>query len=124
MKSFVNKFIVLSFICMMLNSYSYGSGWYNNFTITELRYTIAAPDTLVHIQYSTGSSGQVNPDNCVNDHSFIIPVTNSPAKDSAMLSALMSAFAMKKNVKVFLDGCLNGIGGSSYPKIHFLYVLD
>jgi len=39
-----------------------------------------------------------------------------------MLSGASIAFTMNKTVDVLLIGCMGGIGGPTYPIVHYLYV--
>jgi len=110
---------------VLLSSLAFGSnamanGWYSDFKIAEIQYSRGANGA--HIVFSSGT-GNPNPDNCVNSDRFLIPYTSSvPEREKAMLSGLSMAFAANKSVKVLLSGCQEGIGGKTYPVVHYLFV--
>ncbi len=76
----------------------------------------------VHVVFS-GGTGNSNPDGCDHADKFIIPYVNAiPERATAMLSGISMAYASKNTISVLLIGCMAGIGGTTYPKIHYLYL--
>jgi hypothetical protein len=104
----------------MLSGTASAAGWYDNFKIGELRYSRGADG--LHFTYS-GGSGNTNSDNCDDSTMFVVPYTSqNPDRENAMIVGLKLAFTTNKTVRVFLSGCMPGIGGKSYPRVHYLYV--
>ena len=111
---------VSSLMCAVLFSAGgHATGWYDNFTILQLQFSRGTD--VAHIVY-TGGSGNPNPDGCQSFGSFAAPYTSAnPMREKAMLSGILTAYATGKTVRVFLSGCVNGIGGTTYPQILYFY---
>lgn len=105
---------------LLAPNYAGASGWYSNFSISELQYSRGADG--LHLKYF-GGEGDPNPDSCTSAGVFYVPYISSvPEREKAMISGASMAFASDRNISVFVDGCASGIGGKTYPRVHYLYV--
>jgi hypothetical protein len=85
-----------------------------------LQYSVGADG--VHILFS-GGTGNSNPDTCdVNDRFILAYSSANPEREKAMLSGASMAFAAGKKADIFLNGCMGGVGGKSYPKVYYFNV--
>lgn len=120
----MNKCILIVANLVIFSSFlsaTYANGRYNDFTISELRYSRGAGG--VHIYFS-GGTGDPNRDDCSYSNGFIVPYTSAnPEREKAMLSGVSIAYAASKKVSVLLSGCQTGIGGggNTYPVVWYLF---
>jgi len=99
---------------------AHASGWYTDTVINQLQYSVGADG--VHIQY-LGGAGNSNPDACEVSDRFIMAYSSAtPEREKAMLSGASMAFAASKKADIFLNGCMGGAGGKSYPKVYYFHV--
>ena len=120
-RKFFQSFAVI-FIVFLFPICSHSAGWYNNFIIQELRFSHGSGNVRLTIRVVDGV-GDNNPDNCDVGGLFIIPNTaEREAQETAMLSGILTAFSTGKRANAYIMGCVSGIGGSSFPKIHSIYV--
>jgi hypothetical protein len=121
--TFIRIISFFTMITILLNPVSgLSADWYNNFTIKELMFSQGAEFVRLTIR-TEGGEGDNNPDGCDVGGVFIIPNTlEKEAQETAMLSGALTAFAAGNHINAYLMGCVSGIGGKSYPKIHFFYV--
>jgi len=113
------KFII-TFLTVLYTPYLLAGGWFYNSTISELQYSAGADG--VHILFA-GGTGNSNPDTCdVNDKFILAYTLNTPERQKAMLSGASMAFAANKKVDIFLNGCMAGIGGKTYPTVYYFNV--
>lgn len=115
------KYKIAAILSLNIINTASAGGWYNDFTITELQFSRGTDG--VHIVYSGGAGGtNFSTLGCDTSNAFILPYTsNIPEREKAMLSGVLTAYASGKKSRAYLEGCINGIGGVSYPAIWYFF---
>lgn len=112
--------VVFQLIIASIFSNAFAGGLYEDFNISELRFSRGSNNVNVIFN---GGTGNPNPDGCDKSDRFLLPLTSDhQQRETAMLSALSIAYATNKTVTVYLSDCFGALGNGTAPGIWYLYI--
>ena len=106
---------------VLMNPVAFADGTSGNFTIQEMQF----PAGYDGAQVVHGIAGGYNPDGCNTNNRFVVSYSgDTPDRARAMVAAAMMAYSLGKTAKAYVNGCAIGAGGSTFPLVRILYVIN
>ena len=106
---------------VLMNPTAFADGTSGSFTIQEMQF----PAGYDGAQVVHGIAAGYNPDGCNANNRFVISYSgDTPDRGRAMVTAAMMAYSLGKTAKAYVNGCAIGAGGTTYPLVRILYVIN